>query len=94
MIENELIAKWVGGIAAGLAALYGAFRMFKSDRREDNKAELTDSAMTQVISTLREEVARLSERLAKVEEENRRCEERNTSLQEQIIELKKRLHLT
>lgn len=92
-MDGEFFTKLGAGIAAIGAGMYGVFRLFKSDRREDTKADLTDGAMAQVIQTLREEVARLSERLEKVEAANRDCEERNTALQQQIIELKQQLHL-
>jgi chaperonin cofactor prefoldin len=52
-----------------------------------------DSAMMQVIETLRDEVDRLSKRLEAVEEQNHRCEERNESLHLEIVALKKQLHL-
>ncbi len=91
--DGDILTKFGAGIAAIGAGAYGVFRLFKSDRREDSKAELTDAAMAQVIQTLREEVARLSERLEKVEAENRRCEERNYELQAQLIDLKKELQL-
>lgn len=91
--DGDFFTKFGAGIAAIGAGAYGVFRLFKSDRREDSKADLTDGAMAQVIQTLRDEVQRLSVRLEKVEEENRRCEARNTELQQQIIELKRQLHI-
>lgn len=91
--DGDFFTKLGAGVAAIGAGVYGVFRLFKSDRREDTKAELTDGAMAQVIQTLREEVTRLSERLEKVEAANRDCEERNSELQRQIIELKHQLHL-
>jgi len=50
--------------------------------------------MAQVIQTLRDEVFRLSERLEKVEQANRNCEEKNAAMQMEIVELKKKLHLS
>ncbi len=91
--DGDFFTKLGAGFAAIGAGAYGVFRLFKSDRREDTKAELTDGAMTQVIQTLRDEVSRMSERLARVEEENRKCEERNAELQAQIIQLRQQLHL-
>lgn len=92
-VDGDFIAKIGGGIAALGAAIYGALRMVKKDRREDSVSALHDEAIQQVIETLRGEVARLSERLEKVEEQNRRCEERNESLHLEIVALKKQLHL-
>ena len=92
-IDGDLFTKIGAGIAAIGAAVYGVVRLMKSDRREDSKAELTDSAMMQVIVTLREEVARLSERLEKVEASNRDCEEKNATMQFEIVQLKKQLHI-
>lgn len=92
--DNELLTK-IGVSIAGLgASIYGVIRLLKSDRREDIKADLTDTAMTQVIVTLREEVSRLSERLEKVEAANKECEEKNASMQLEILELKKKLHIS
>ena len=90
---SDLFTKLGAGIAAVAAGAYGVFRLFKADRREDKNAALTDSAMTQVIQTLREEVARLSERLEKVEEANAECEARNAALYLEIVDLKKQLQL-
>jgi predicted nuclease with TOPRIM domain len=88
-----MITKIAAGIAALGAAVYGALRMVKKDRREDTVAALHDEAIQQVIKTLRDEVARLSERLEKVEEQNRRCEERNDQLHQELLELKAKLHV-
>lgn len=90
-MDSDLITKIAGGIAALGAAWYGALRMLKSDQREDSKASMTDSAMLQVIQTLREEVQRLSERLEKVEAQNRQCEVANEAMHLEILELKKQL---
>jgi len=90
---DEMITKIAAGIAALGAAVYGALRMVKKDRREDTVAALHDEAIQQVIKTLRDEVARLSERLEKVEEQNRRCEERNDQLHQELLELKAKLHV-
>ncbi len=92
-IGGDLFTKIGAGIAAVAAGFYGVFRLFKADRREDTKADLTDGAMAQVIQTLREEVTRLSERLERVEAANRECEERNAELHLEIIALKQQLHL-
>ena len=92
-MDQDLITKVAVGIASIGAGIYAVIRMLKSDRREDNKADLTDSATQQVITTLREEVARLSDRLAAVEEQNRKCEEANDALREELIAMKKQLHL-
>lgn len=92
--DGDLLTKIGVGIAGLGASIYGVIRLVKSDRREDTKADLTDTAMTQVIVTLREEVTRLSERLEKVEAANKDCEEKNAAMQIQIIELKKQLHLS
>jgi predicted RNase H-like nuclease (RuvC/YqgF family) len=92
-VDGDFIAKVSGGIAALGAAIYGALRMVKKDRREDTMVQATDSAMMQVIETLRDEVDRLSKRLEAVEEQNHRCEERNESLHLEIVALKKQLHL-
>lgn len=91
--DGDFFTKLGAGIAGLGAAIYGVIRLMKSDRREDSKIDLTDSAMSQVITTLREEVARLSERLEKVEASNRDCEEKNAAMQFQIVELKKQLHI-
>ena len=93
MMDGDFFTKLGAGIAAVGASVYGVFRLLKSDRREDTKADMADGAMAQVIQTLRDEVARMAERLEKVEAENRRCEERNAELQQQIIELRQQLHL-
>lgn len=90
-IDGDFFGKLAGAFGAAAAALYGAIRMFKKDRREDAHATMTDLAVQQVIQTLREEVARLSERLEACEAENRKCEARNAELQAQIIELRKQL---
>lgn len=92
--DADFFTKFGAGIAGLGAAIYGVFRLLRSDRREDSKAELTDNAMSQVIQTLREEVARLSERLEKVEAANRECEEKNAAMQMEILDLKKKLHLS
>ena len=92
-MDQDLITKVAVGIASIGAGIYAVIRMLKSDRREDNKADLTDSATQQVITTLREEVARLSDRLAAVEEQNRKCEEANDALREELIAMKKQLQL-
>jgi cell division protein FtsB len=92
-MDQDLITKVAVGIASIGAGIYAVIRMLKSDRREDNKADLTDSATQQVIQMLREEVARLSDRLAAVEEQNRKCEEANDALREELIAMKKPLHL-
>lgn len=92
-LDGDLFTKLGAGIAGLGAAIYGVIRIMKSDRREDSKADITDSAMAQVIVTLREEVARLSERLEKVEAANRECEEKNAAMQFEIVQLKKQLHL-
>jgi hypothetical protein len=78
-----MIAKIAAGVAAFGAAVYGALRMVKKDRREDTVTALHDEAIQQAIKTLRDEVERLSVRLAAVEEQNR-----------EILELKVRLHVT
>ncbi len=90
---SDIFTKVGAGIAAIGLGGYGGCRLFKNDRREDKNVTLTDSAMTQVIQTLRDEVARMAVRLEKVEEENRKCEERNAELQQQIIELKLQLKI-
>lgn len=90
---DDMITKIAAGIAALGAAVYGALRMVKKDRREDSVTALHDEAIQQVIATLRSEVARLSERLAAVEEQNRKCEEMNDALREELIQMKKQLHL-
>ncbi len=92
--DGDFFTKFGAGIAGLGAAIYGVFRLLRSDRREDTKADLTDNAMTQVIQTLRDEVARLSERLEKVEAANRECEEKNAAMQMEILDLKKKLHLS
>ncbi len=91
-MDQDLITKVAVGIASIGAGIYAVIRMLKSDRREDNKAELTDSATQQVIQMLREEVARLSERLEKVEAQNKTCEEMNAAMHLEILELKAKLH--
>ena len=91
---DDMIAKIAAGVAAFGAAVYGALRMVKKDRREDTVTALHDEAIQQVIKTLRDEVERLSVRLAAVEEQNRKCEERNDELHREILELKVRLHVT
>lgn len=91
-MDQDLITKAAIGIASIGAGIYGVIRMLKSDRREDSKADLTDSATQQVIQMLREEVARLSERLEKVEAQNKQCEEMNTAMHLEIVQLKAKLH--
>jgi hypothetical protein len=91
---GDYFTKLGAGVAAVAAGAYGVFRLFKSDRREDKTAALTDSAMMQVIQTLREEVARLSERLEKVEAANADCELKNLQLHMEIVELKKQMSLS
>jgi hypothetical protein len=93
-LDGDFFTKLGAGIAGLGAAIYGVFRLLRSDRREDTKADLTDNAMAQVIQTLRDEVFRLSERLEKVEQANRGCEEKNAAMQMEIVELKKKLHLS
>lgn len=92
-MDGDLITKIGGGIAAIGAAIYGALRMVKKDRREDTVAALHDEAIQQVIKTLREEVERMAVRLAAVEEQNRLCEERNEQLHQEILQLKRSLHV-
>lgn len=92
MVDDwESVAKGAGGIGAIGAAIYGAFRMLKADRREDKTADTKDDAMQQVIQTLREEIARLSERLEKVEAQNADCQEKNAQMQAEIFALKAQL---
>lgn len=91
-MDQDLITKIAVGIASVGAAFYGVFRMLKSDRREDHKVDLTDSATQQVIQMLREEVARLSERLEKVEAQNHACEQMNAAMHLEILDLKAKLH--
>lgn len=91
-MDQDLITKAAIGIASIGAGIYGVIRMLKSDRREDSKADLTDSATQQVIQMLREEVARLSERLEKVEAQNKQCEEMNATMHLELLELKTKLH--
>ena len=92
--DGDLLTKIGVGIAGIGASIYGVIRLVKSDRREDTKADLTDTAMTQVIITLREELSRLSDRLAKVEAANKECEEKNASMHLEILELKNKLHVS
>ena len=92
MVDDwESAAKAAGGLSAIGAAVYGALRMLKSDRREDKSADTKDDAMMQVIQTLREEIARLSERLEKVEEQNADCQEKNAHMAAEIIALKSQM---
>lgn len=93
-MDGDLLTKIGGGIAAIGAAIYGALRMVKKDRREDSVTALHDEAIQHVIETLRSEVARLSERLAAVEAQNQRCEERNDQMHQELLELKAKLHVT
>ena len=92
-MDSDLLAKLSAAFAAVGAALYGALRLIKRDRREDKVAAMTDDAVSQVIATLRDEIDRLSKRLAAVEEQNRLCEQRNDELHAELLELKKQLHL-
>ena len=46
-MDQDLITKVAVGIASIGAGIYAVIRMLKSDRREDNKADLTDSATQQ-----------------------------------------------
>jgi hypothetical protein len=93
-VDGDFLVRVGGGIAALGAAIYGALRMIKRDRRNEKVASLHDEAIEHVIKTLREEVGRLSVRLAAVEEQNRKCEERNDELHREILELKASLHVT
>lgn len=92
-MDWESIAKGAGGLSAIGAAIYGALRMFKADRREDKSADTKDDAMQQVIQTLREELARLSVRLEKVEAENADCQKKYASSSAKIIKLEALLGL-
>lgn len=90
-MDWDSAAKGAGGLGAIGAAVYGAWRMLRNDSRDDKNTQAQDSAMQQVIATLREEVTRLAERLEKVEAENVRCREENAAMSMQIIELQKQI---
>jgi len=91
---NDWLTNLGVGIAAAGAGAYGMYQKVMADSRNNKAADATDAAWQQVIATLREEVSRLSDRLAAVEEQNRKCEERNDELHQEILDLKKKLHLS
>ena len=62
-------ATWIPSIVAGGAGIYGLFRIFKRDSRNDKQEQQIDKAVQQIIANLRGEVERLTERVASMEKE-------------------------
>lgn len=90
-MDWDFTAKGAGGLSAIGAGIYGIFRLLKRDSRDDANIGAQDSAMHQVIATLREEITRLSDRLEKVESQNTQCREENAAMALQITALQRQV---
>jgi hypothetical protein len=91
LFEFTSPSTWIPSFVAGGAGIYGLFRIFKRDSRNDHQERQVDEAVQQIISGLRTEVERLTVRVGSMEKEIVRLHQEKALFHEERAALLARL---